>query len=217
MTIVKHRSKKKSLFKEKPLRDPGESLRNHLDDVLRDKVLLWIIMAVCFIIWAGLEWLCYFMQVGRSPIIFSFCAGIITVIAFVKIRKAWTEIQQLKLGIEGERFVGQFLDSLQADGYKAIHDIVEDGYNIDHVLIGPTGIYSIETKARSKPTDHDAQIIYDGKRVLIDGLEPDRDPIKQAEAGANRVRDIIQERTGQEGTGSSCSVVSWLVHSSELQ
>ena len=31
----------------------------------------------------------------------------------------------------------------------------------------------------------------------MDGHTPDRDPLKQAEAGADRIREIIQERTGQ--------------------
>ena len=64
--------------------------------------------------------------------------------------------------------------------------------------VRPSGVYTIEAKVISKPTGRDAQITYDGKTVLVDGHVPDRDPLKQAEAGAARIRDIIHERTGQD-------------------
>ena len=40
-------------------------------------------------------------------------------------------------------------------------------------------------------------ISYDGKRVLIDGLTPDRDPVAQAKAEARFVRELLAESTGR--------------------
>ncbi len=116
-------------------------------------------------------------------------------------RKAWgiwRQIQQKSLGLRGERTVGQMLESLRAKGYHVFHDISEDGYNIDHVIIGPGGVFAIETKTRSKPVRRRPCIIFDGQTLTIDGHTPDRDPIVQAKAAASRVRDILKQNTGQE-------------------
>jgi hypothetical protein len=53
-----------------------------------------------------------------------------------------------KQGYEGENKVSKILSSTLSDEYYLINDImVSDGYgNIDHVVLGPNGIFVIETK-----------------------------------------------------------------------
>jgi hypothetical protein len=50
-------------------------------------------------------------------------------------------------GAEGERAVGAVLAQLEDVGWKALHDISLGRGNVDHVLIGPGGIFTIETKS----------------------------------------------------------------------
>jgi nuclease-like protein len=50
-------------------------------------------------------------------------------------------------GAEGERAVGGVLAQLEDEGWKALHDISLGRGNVDHVLIGPGGIFTIETKS----------------------------------------------------------------------
>jgi len=50
-------------------------------------------------------------------------------------------------GAAGEEIVGQALDSLREHGSFALHDVQLDRGNIDHVLVGPAGIFTIETKS----------------------------------------------------------------------
>ena len=53
------------------------------------------------------------------------------------------------------------------DGYRVYHDFPGDKFNIDHIVVGPPGVFAVETKARSKPTSQDrkadAKVKYDGK------------------------------------------------------
>jgi hypothetical protein len=53
-----------------------------------------------------------------------------------------------KQGYEGENKVSKILSSTLSDEYYLINDVmVSDGYgNIDHVVLGPNGIFVIETK-----------------------------------------------------------------------
>jgi Nuclease-related domain len=50
-------------------------------------------------------------------------------------------------GAHGEEHVGEILDGLRDDGWFAIHDVSTGRGNIDHILIGPAGIFTIETKS----------------------------------------------------------------------
>lgn len=59
----------------------------------------------------------------------------------------------LRLGLEAEWFVSSELHDIEAAGYKVFHDIQCDKFNIDHLVIGPNGVFAIETKGRRKPTN----------------------------------------------------------------
>jgi len=108
------------------------------------------------------------------------------------------QLNALVQGMRGEREVGRMLDGLRSLGYTVFHDIPGDGFNIDHALIGPGGIFAVETKTWSKPDGRRAEVDYDGKRVLVDGHAPERDPVAQAEAVGDHLRDILKRMTDRE-------------------
>jgi len=54
-------------------------------------------------------------------------------------------------GFDGERYVGEALTPLVAQGFEIYHDVPFEGFNIDHVPVGPPGIFAVETKTRRKP------------------------------------------------------------------
>jgi hypothetical protein len=106
--------------------------------------------------------------------------------------------RQLKLGRDGERTVGQELEKLRVDGYRVYHDFLGDKFNIDHIVIGPTGVFTINTKAVSKPKHPDAKIEYDGTVINIPGTRVDRDPIAQAKAERDYLRKWIRENANRD-------------------
>ncbi len=75
--------------------------------------------------------------------------------------------------------------------------VVATGFNIDHVLIGPAGVFTIETKTWSKPLYGDARIAYDGENLTAGKLQPDRDPVVQAKAQSRWLKLLIAESTGR--------------------
>lgn len=50
-------------------------------------------------------------------------------------------------GAAGEELVGEVLDGLRDRGWFALHDAQLGRGNIDHVLVGPAGIFTVETKS----------------------------------------------------------------------
>lgn len=54
-------------------------------------------------------------------------------------------------GATGEEHVGGLLERLSAEGWEVLHDVSLGRGDIDHVAIGPAGVYSVETKSHPGP------------------------------------------------------------------
>lgn len=187
----------RSPIKDSALRVPGQSLQEEWSAIWDDKVEPWFLVALFFLVLAGWEWFRHFYPHKSSPWIVSVMAIAVCGFAgwrFVRLRPRLKAIRQ---GIDGEKAVGQFLDRLREQGYTVFHDIVAGSFNVDHVLIGTGGVFTIETKTRSKPIGRDARVTYDGKQLLVDGKAPDRDPIVQAKSQARWLGSVLQESTGR--------------------
>lgn len=68
--------------------------------------------------------------------------------------------RRVRLGFEGERHIGEALNQLMLVGYRVFHDfLITDKprsiRNIDHVVIGPNGVFAVETKTRRKMKGED--------------------------------------------------------------
>jgi hypothetical protein len=62
-------------------------------------------------------------------------------------RRAGTRIGRWSRGAEGERKVGEILEDLESAGWRVLHDVSLGRGNIDHVLVGPGGAFTVETKS----------------------------------------------------------------------
>lgn len=188
----------RSPLKDRPLRNPGESLADQQLDLLFEEILLPMFMAIMMAYIAVVEWVRYFLPFKPNPVFITVIASIIVAYAARRIWKAWPYARRLRLAIHGEKAVGQFLERLRADGYHVFHDVLGPEFNIDHVVIGPAGAFTIETKTRSKPTRGRATISFDGEQILVAGIAPDRNPVSQARAQAAWLRKLLADSTGKQ-------------------
>lgn len=188
----------KSPLKAKPLRNPGESLDRQFYDLIYDEVIQYVIIAFGFVLVAGVEWLRWLRDSPPNPWLYTFIALPVVILAAWKINRALAKARNLRLGRDGEKAVGQYLDGLREAGAKVLHDLPGNGFNIDHVVIHETGVYVIETKTLSKPDRGEAKLIYDGTTVLKGGLKPDRNPIQQVRAARQWLKELLKESTGKE-------------------
>jgi hypothetical protein len=101
-------------------------------------------------------------------------------------------------GAEGERQVGAALVELTADGWMALHDVSLGRGNVDHILIGPGGIFTIETKSHRG-------------NIPIDHIDPRM--LKQAYAE----KKLIERITGMEAQPLLVFSRAWLVGSVPAQ
>lgn len=70
--------------------------------------------------------------------------------AMRRLIKQIERIRVLRLAYECELAVGQELDLLMLRGYQVFHNVPAEGFNIDHVVVGPAGVFAVETKGDSK-------------------------------------------------------------------
>ena len=188
--------KKRDPISKAPLRDPGQSLREELDREVDERLGAWLMAYLIGLLLCGLEWYRWYFQTPPTPVLYTVLTVLALPLVLWRLRSGLRVLKNIKRGLKGERYVGQFLQSeLAPKGYRIFHDICDEGVNIDHALIGPGGVFAIETKTRCKGTAP-PKVHYDGHKVRIDGYEPDRDPVAQARAAAARLAEIIREYSG---------------------
>jgi hypothetical protein len=70
---------------------------------------------------------------------------------FVILRFVLPLVERHDRGATGEEQVGGLLDELAGDDWQVIHDASLGRGNVDHILIGPAGVFTVETKSHPGP------------------------------------------------------------------
>jgi Nuclease-related domain len=187
----------RSPLQDRPRRHAGQSLEEERRKLIEEKLDPPLLMALFFVLLAAFEWWRDYSAFKPNPWMFTVAAAIAVGFAAWRLVRTRAKRHALRLGIQGEKVVGQYLEGLREKRYVVFHDIVGPTFNIDHVLIGPAGVFTIETKTWSKPVRGDARIRFDGETLIVAGREPDRDPIAQARAQASWLRQQLKESTGK--------------------
>lgn len=186
---------KVSPLKAKPLRQAGQSVQEQLDNLLFDKLLGYFLVSAFMLALTVMEWIRYFHDRPPHPYPLSIITLLLIAYSGYKIYRAKEEVRRLKLGRDGERVVGEYLEKLREDGAIVFHDIVGEKFNIDHVILSSKGIYVIETKTYSKPRNGKVQ--YDGEHLVITGLGSKGDILEQVRAECSWLRNMLHESTGK--------------------
>lgn len=122
-----------------------------------------------------------YIDLGRydAPRVLAIALPLFGVFAFHR------KYRHYKQGFEGEKRVTEVLSSTLSDDYVLINDVQLVGgrrSNIDHIVLGPTGIFVLETK------NHRGKIICYGDSWTGMGSNP----FAQARVNASRVYEVIK-------------------------
>lgn len=196
-------SKRRSPLNQMLLRGPGESLRNELDDTFGE-VLVHLMM------FPTLPLLIYTLHISQSyfggakesdlRIYIGVLVGVGAICYFLfKIITLLSRAKNLRLGYEGEVAIAQELNQLMREGAYVFHDVPADGFNIDHVVVWPKGVFAVETKARMKPKRdrgaEDAKVVFDGQRLQFPGWA-ETAPLDQATRQAKWLAQWLSSAVG---------------------
>jgi hypothetical protein len=187
------------------LRSPGESLRLQIDE-LSDEINSAIFGVSTIPISIYAVWLTqvYFVEVKNpmsDAVLYSLVGLVFLGFMAVKLHKSMGRRNDLSLGLDCELAVGQELNQLMLEGCRVFHDFLADGFNIDHIVIGPTGVFAIETKGRAKPDrgrgQEDVRVVYDGKSLHFPSWK-ETEPIEQAKRQAIWLSNWLTKATGDQ-------------------
>jgi hypothetical protein len=101
-------------------------------------------------------------------------------------QRAWAK------GAQGERLVAAQLAKLRRDRWFVLHDVPigDRGANVDHLVIGPGGVFSLNAKKR-------AGKVWVGERaLLVNGHKTDH--LWKARGEADRVARLLGRALGEE-------------------
>jgi hypothetical protein len=119
-----------------------------------------------------------------------------------RMRKLARDFVSYKQGFEGERYVGQQLsEELLPLGFRVFHDLDFKTYNMDHVVVGPGGVFVVETKAWSKARDGSSEVTYaDGKLLSPWGKEfgLGKRGLEQVRANAQTLSSFLRQHLNKE-------------------
>ena len=155
------------------MRPPGYSLRLKVNEQSDEVTILFIFMLITPLLLYSLHLSqSYFGQVPesfpRTIIMLAIGLGTITLLGR-RLSNVLNERKNNSLGFQGEMFTGEELNQLMLYGCRVFHDIQIDYGNIDHIVVSASGVYSINTKMRSKAKEGKgkAEVIVDHQNNVL--------------------------------------------------
>jgi len=169
-------------------------------DALAENLAFRVVWPIATVFLLGIVELMRRMGTGLSFSYFALLVALAVCASTLLLLKGRRKVATWSMGACGERIVGQNLDrEMPSRGYKVYHDIqIRKGrrtMNIDHLLVGPNGVFLIEDKTWSKPMKGQTIVHFDGRCVYRNGV-PDMRPVKEAFALAREANSYIKSLTG---------------------
>lgn len=179
---------------------PGQQLVKRVaddqDNILVGFMVMYFAFPIALLAWAvprvppdrirldGGAWLFLLLALG----IFAWGIRIFT--------KHWKRRRHAEDGLLAERITGIQLNRLVAQGCLVLHDLPAEGFNIDHIVVSPRGVYVVETKSIRKPKHAKSGTTYhvkfDGESLRFPDFTATK-PVQQAERYAQWVATQLRE------------------------
>ncbi len=181
----------------------GDSNFDEILNIITKMLLAWIIFAftLSFVI---TEWIRVFFIITPDPFLMTILLILVTIITFIVLKRNFDNIENYKLGRRGEIYTANILSGTRENGYFLINDIPCVGkngkkFNIDHVLIGEAGIFSVETKTWRKYGNNEnySKLTYDNGELSYCGAKRGSRPVTQAIDNAKDISNILENRIGR--------------------
>ncbi|QSX78937.1 nuclease-related domain-containing protein [Agrilutibacter solisilvae] len=198
------REGRRSPIEKRAIYGAGEQLRvrmdKHMDQVMVSFVALFFMGPYFLAYWA-------MSRINLAQVRFGFGDYLLLVLFLIMVGAAtWWLIKHgsarriANAGLQAELYTAQELNRLMALGCTVLHDVPADGFNLDHVVIGPTAVYAVETKSVRKPAptggkDH-FKVTYDGQCLRFPDFS-DSKRLKQTRRQADWLAGHLRQALGR--------------------
>ena len=191
----------RSPIKREPLRTPGERAWaqfegsfSYLLFYLGGGSAILVLLTIAY-------WISWYTGTLPHPVVFTLAVvawlGVFSVWGW----RGWKRGRAYRLGATGERAVADVLEEIASWGYRVFYGVEfeREGqkWDIDHIMIGPSGVYAIETKTWSMTGDGPFRITFDGEAVRKADGPRDAKPIEQARRAARDLEILLRPVLGE--------------------
>ncbi len=120
-----------------------------------------------------------------------------TVVTLRQLSVLWEERRGGGDGVRAEVAVARRLDGLQALGWQVLHEVPVADFDIDHVVVGRSAVFVLETKARRYgKANGGPQVRFDGKALHFPTWSETR-PLEQARVQGRWLAEYLETTLGQ--------------------
>ncbi len=185
---------RRSPLKGRPLRGPGASVHDKIVDRVFGRLLpaLWVPSLLwALVLNAAVQ---DSLHVRPPLLVYLILALVGSAIAALVFWRSLPGLVARQLGRDGERSVAEILEiGFALLGARILHDVPGKGFNLDHVVIAPQGVFVIETKTRSKGPKEQVAVRDDG--LVIGQRPPDGAALVQVEAATRWLSEWLERNT----------------------
>jgi len=202
--ITDRLERKRALSDRNLTRTPGHSRLRRLAQ-LNTEIYFNVICVVVvpMLMYAGYFGAVFFFDgtITRADIVATALIGpALMALNIFKLLKCLGERKRVRLSYAGKLAVARQLDQLMPDGYHVFHDLAGEKFNIDHVVVGPAGVFAVVTRTRPKSTTRarreDVTVTYDGRMLAFPNGD-DVETIERADHQAARLSDWLSRAIGE--------------------
>lgn len=206
LKLWRRRDARRSPLQGKKLANlPGQQLiaraNEHGDNLLLSGLVMYLSFPMMLFAWAisRMDW--DEVRVGAADWVFVIAAIGVFAWGLRDFVRHWHARNRARDGLVAEQMTGQLLNRLIGPNCIVAHDLPCDGFNIDHVVIGPRAVYAVETKSFRKPhgsgDDTHYKVAYDGQALKFPGWQ-DQGPVDQARRQAQWLAQYLQRSLDQD-------------------
>ncbi len=196
--LYRKRSGERLPISGKLLRPAGYSLQLQIEKLTDDYISLMLGASMCSLASVGAMGFPPGDQIGRA-VWLAFFAASAAVCGVIAWRKR-TRIRSDRMGWIGEQAMAEYLAVLASQSCRVFHDVPLERENIDHAIVGPFGVFAIETKFWSKRpgkfNDAKHEAVFDGNTIRFPWGMADR-PLNQARRTKKWLEEFLSKSTGE--------------------
>ena len=188
-----------------PLREPGQALRNRLDQAFSSLFLngaLGPIISLAPLVYGMGRMLFVVRQDWVEWALYGLLSTVLVLVFSLLLVRDYQRIRRLKLGLACELAVGQELERLvrpDAHPYYVFHDVPTDSFTIDHVVVTPHGVFVVETRARTLAISSDGSeldtVAVERERLRFPHWQ-ERRPLHKTRQGVSWLTRWLERRCG---------------------
>jgi hypothetical protein len=183
------------------LRSPGESTRHRIDRTNGEIAAFAVaIGAIPLALYAALLSYVHFLFLNLGWMETGYF-GILS-IGFIlygmnKIKRLKSRRRRLYIRYEGQMAVAQEVNRLVPEGHRVYHDFPTDRFHIDHIIVGPRGVFTVTATVVPKPAHRlEEHAMLDGQRIVF-GKKSDHRTLAYAAFQASWLAKWLLTATGE--------------------